>query len=648
MVIEKLRAGGSKPSPELFELMADSVRDYAIFLLDDEGKIASWSKGAEAIKGYSKEEVLGKHFSIFYTHEDLERGWPATELRDARIHGRFEDEGWRVKKDGTRFWANVIITPLWGEDGELLGYAKITRDLSDRKAADEKLRHSEERFRLLVEGVRDYAVYMLDPRGVVTSWNSGAALISGYEADEVLGRHFSIFYAPEDVENGNPETELALARLHGRAEDEGYRVRKNGTRFWARVVVTPLYDTQGHLRGYAKVTQDLTQRKHAEALENVAKSINEFIAVLAHELRNPLAPIRSAVSILKRGERLDSQTERVIEIIDRQSRQLMRIVDDILDVSRITRGTFSVVKQPTKVMDIITRSVEAAQPQINAAGHRLTVDTTGAPDLIDGDEVRLTQALTNLLNNATRYTEPGGDILLRVFTEQKGEVKELVIAVKDSGRGIAPDLLGSIFGMFVQGEDKRSISGTGLGVGLALAKTIVERHQGRLEASSAGVGQGAEFVIRLPLVQQQQVEPEPVPRPASQPELDILIVDDNVDATVLLAEFFKRIGHKVLTAFNGEEALGLFDKHHPDLVLLDIGMPVMNGYELARHIRQHPYGKGTYLVALTGWGKDEDRYRSKEAGIDLHLVKPVETSALMTILNHPSLRKSAQSGPATH
>jgi PAS domain S-box-containing protein len=648
MLKEKLRAGASRPDAQLFELMADSVTDYAIFLLDDAGRIATWNAGAEAIKGYKPDEVIGKHFSLFYTPDDVARDWPAQELQRAALTGRFEDEGWRVKKDGSRFWANVIITALKDPDGTVLAYSKITRDLSERRMVEEHLRQSEERFRLLVEGVKDYAIYMLDPNGIVTSWNSGAEEITGYAAQEIIGKHFSTFYAPEDLQQGKPDAELALAQVHGRAEDEGFRVRKNGTRFWARVVVRPLQDSQGNLYGFAKVTQDLTQRKHAEALENVAQNINEFIAILAHELRNPLAPIRSAVNLLQTEPDLGADNDKVVQIIDRQSSQLMRIVDDIIDVSRITRGKFSIVPQMTKVLDIVTRSVEAARPGIDAKRQTLKIDISNAPLTILGDEARLSQALTNLLNNASRYTDPGGEIMLRVSTELHWSLNELAVSVKDNGRGIAPELMGAIFGMFVQGEDKRNISGAGLGVGLALAKSIVELHQGRLEATSRGLGKGSEFVIRIPMVQPARADSGAgKASEAKRHKLRVLVVDDNADAALLQSALLKKAGQEVLTAYTGTEALEIFDKNHPDLVLLDIGMPSMNGYELARHIRNHPYGKGTYLVAITGWGKDEDRYRSKESGIDLHLVKPVEARDILALLDSPAVAAAQSNAKAS-
>src|SRR5690242_4692003 len=251
----------------LYALLVERVQDYAIFLLDATGRIMSWNTGAAAIKGYAPHEIIGQHFSIFYTPADIARDYPAFELKRATMDGRFEDEGWRVRKDGTRFWANVIITALRDDKGKLLAFSKITRDLSERKRQEEAMRESEERFRLLVEGVQDYAIFMLNPEGIVTSWNMGARRINGYEANDIIGKHFSRFFTADDIAEGKPWAELAIAREQGRVENEGWRVRKDGTTFWARVVVTALLDNDGRLRGFAKVTQDLTQRRHSEALE---------------------------------------------------------------------------------------------------------------------------------------------------------------------------------------------------------------------------------------------------------------------------------------------------------------------------------------------------------------------------------------------
>ena len=250
--------------PKMYQFLVEQTKDYALFVLDPSGRIMTWGAGGQRIKGYAADEIIGRHFSVFYTREAVERGWPAHELKLAATEGRFEDDGWRVRKDGSQFWANVIITALRDESGKLVGYSKITRDLTERRLTEEALRQSEERFRLLVDGVSDYAIYMLDPDGIVTSWNTGAQRIKGYTSQEIIGKHFSHFYAASDIEAGKPWEELATARRTGRAEDEGWRLKKNGERFWARVVVTALHDSAGHMRGFAKVTQDLTERRYLQ------------------------------------------------------------------------------------------------------------------------------------------------------------------------------------------------------------------------------------------------------------------------------------------------------------------------------------------------------------------------------------------------
>ena len=317
-------AGADKPvDPLIYRMMVEQVRDYALFVLDPSGHILTWNAGARRLKGYAAEEIIGRHFSVFYAPEAVDRGWPAEELRLATREGRFEDEGWRVRKYGSRFWANVVLTALRDDGGKLIGFSKITRDLTERKRQEEALRQAEERFRLLIEGVVDYAVYMLDPEGIITSWNAGARRIKGYGRDEIIGCHVSAFYTDEDVDAGRPWEELARARREGRAEDEGWRVRKDGKRFWARVVLSALYDTEGRLRGFAKVTQDLSERRQIQDLEKAARNVNEFIATLAHQLRNPLAPIRSAVEVMARmaGDDPNHETLRALPLDGRAHRR---------------------------------------------------------------------------------------------------------------------------------------------------------------------------------------------------------------------------------------------------------------------------------------------------------------------------------------
>jgi PAS domain S-box-containing protein len=631
--------------PKLFQLMAESVRDYAIFMLDTGGYIISWNPGAERAKQYQAHEIIGQHFSIFYTPADMERKWPQLELQRATMDGRFEDEGWRVRKDGSRFWAHVVITALRDESGKLLGFSKITRDLSERKRQEEELRRSEERFRLLVEGVQDYAIYMLTPDGTVTSWNGGARRIKGYEAHEIVGKHFSRFYRSEDIDAGKPWAELAMAREHGRAEDEGWRVRKDGTRFWARVVVTALRDADGQLHGYAKVTQDLTQQRQSAALEVAARQVHDFIAVLAHELRNPLAPIRNAAHLLAVATPGAEEFEVARRAIDRQSAQLMRIVDDLLDIGRITRGALSIHPQRVDLRDIVARAVEAARPGIDSAGHQLSVDLPREPVFLQADELRVTQALTNVLNNAARYTDPGGKISLALrrespnknYNENANQLAWAVLSVRDTGRGIDPDFITSIFGMFVQGRHAASPSQSGLGVGLALARAIVELHHGSIEAQSEGAGKGSEFIIKLPVeaatataVAEQPKRPANGRSPGKARR--VLVVDDNVDAAAMLAALIRQLGHEVEIVHDGSAALRAVEGYRPEVILLDIGMPGMNGFEVAQRLRELRRVPRLRIVAVTGWGKPEDRERSRAAGFDMHLMKPVELSEIQQAL----------------
>jgi PAS domain S-box-containing protein len=468
-------------------------------------------------------------------------------------------------------------------------------------------------FRVLVEQVRDYAIFLLDPNGIVMSWNAGAERIKGYQAHEIVGDHFSRFYPEEAIRSGWPKRELEMATRDGRFEDEGWRLRKDGSRFWANVVLTALRDDHGRLRGFAKVTRDLTDRRRMERLEADAQQMSEFVAMLAHELRNPLAPIRSAVSVARHASSDAARIQWALEVIDRQSGHLTRLVDDLLDVSRIARGQVRLERRRVNLAEVIDAAVETVQPAMTQRGHTFTV-VRHEDTQVRGDPVRLTQVLTNLLANACKYTPAGGRIELVVETPP-GRVR---IAVRDNGAGIPPDLLPRIFDLFTQ--DKRSLDRAegGLGIGLSIAKRLVEMHRGTLNAYSVGPGCGSEFVIDLPLFAD-----------AGTLALTVLVVDDNPDAASTLQALIEINGHRCVTERDGVNGIARARELLPDVVLLDIGMPGMNGYEVARALRAQPELEGVLLVAVTGYASDEDRQEAFESGFDLHLCKPVTYEQLV-------------------
>jgi len=616
-----------------FRRLVEGARDYAIFLLDRGGHVLSWNAGAERIKGYQAAEIVGRHFSVFYPEDANAKGWPQHELAVADERGRFEDEGWRLRKDGSRFWANVVITAMRDATGTLRGFSKITRDISERRRYEETLRLSEERFRLLVESVKDYAIFMLDPEGRVVSWNAGAQRIKGYAAQDVIGRHFSVFYTGEARRRKWPEQELSSARQQGRFEDEGLRVRKDGTTFWANVVLTPVYDREGVLRGYAKVTRDLTERQRIEALEQAERQANEFLAMLAHELRNPLAPMANALKLLAGRPTLDSTEQWVRDVLERQTSQMTRLVDDLLDVSRVTRAAMVLDRKPVDVRTSVRNAVDAARQWVDEAGHRVELSIAEERLMVDGDEVRLHQIFQNLLHNAAKYTPPGGRI--EVLARREGG--EAVIRVRDNGVGMSAELLESAFELFKQGGQSLDRQKGGLGVGLTLVQRLAGLHGGSVEAHSEGAGKGSEFVVRLPLrAEPAIVDAASVARAGDAAQSGaprrVLVVDDNQDAAHALRLLLESDGHQVLVASDGPGGLAMAREHRPDVVLLDIGLPKLNGYESAKQIRADPALKATMLVAVTGYGQMQDRALASAAGFDHHLVKPVEFKALQELL----------------
>ena len=611
-----------------FRLMVDSVTDYAIIVLDPGGVVISWNEGARKLEGYDAPEVLGRHFSLFYPTELLEQNQPEHALETARRDGRLEEEGWRLRSDGTRFWASVVITRITGAGGEVRGFSLITRDRSENRRQDEMLRMSEERFRLLVEGVKDYAIFMLDPGGHVVSWNLGAQKNKGYEASEIIGQHFSRFYPPEVAASGWPEQELRNALRDGRFEDEGWRIRKDGSRFWASVVITALHDATGRHRGFAKVTRDLTERRRVTALEDEGRRVTNFLAMLGHELRNPLAPISNALELLKREKTESAAVVHTRDIIGRQLRQMTRLVDDLLDVGRITSGKIQLENKPVRLRDAIAEAIEAVRPLIDGKSQtlHLHLQTQDADPWIAGDSARVIQIVSNLVHNAAKFTGNGGNIHLSLSRT----AADADISVRDDGPGIPPQDLQRIFDLFVQGEQNLARTQGGLGLGLSLVQQLTTLHGGRVSAFSTGrPGEGSEFVVQFPTTQAPVAMLEAQPRPVG--EQRVLVVDDNVDAAETMAMLLEALGYRSSVVHGGLAAIEAVKAQGPDAVLLDIGLPDLSGLEVARRVRAEMVNPPP-LIAVTGYGQASDRDTSLEAGFRAHLTKPVDVDKLSALL----------------
>jgi PAS domain S-box-containing protein len=506
-----------------------------------------------------------------------------------------------------------------------------------------------EGYHLMVEAVEDYAIFAMDPEGRVASWNSGAERLLGYQADEILGRAGALFFTPDEAGKGVPEQEMRTAAEKGRAADDRWHVRKDGTYFFASGITSPLRDRSGALRGYVKVMRDRTDRKRldeelreqAEALARADQAKDEFLAVLAHELRNPLAPALYALRLLEEKPLDDPQRWVVRRIAERQIRRLARLIDDLLDISRIRTGKVDLRKARVDLAEVVGHAVEIVRPLCEDRGIELSVAVPQDPVWLDADPARLEQVLSNLLTNAVKFTEDSGGIALGA--EREGQ--EIVIRVRDTGVGIAADLLPRIFDLFMQGDRSIDRARDGLGIGLTLSRNLVELHGGTIEARSEGVGKGSEFVVRLPLAADTVPDTVAAPASASSPRpLRVLVVDDSEDTAETMGTLLEMAGHTIQKAHSGPAALEAAAAFRPDVILLDIGLPGLDGYQVAQRLREDPILKDVILIAASGYGQEEDLRRSKEAGIDRHLVKPVDPRELQEILAAVGERRAGQTG----
>lgn len=533
-------------------------------------------------------------------------------------------------------------------------------------------------FRLLVESVKDYAIFILDPRGVVSTWNAGAKRIKGYTAKEIIGKHFSVFYTDEAKRIHHPEHELEIAAKDGRYEEEGWRVRKDGTTFWANVVITTLYNDQGEVQGFAKVTRDMTERKKLEDELRAARDLleqrveqrtleltranqilqaevarrqqledslrqqteklklesefkDDFLAMLAHELRNPMGALSNALHVLLLGHPGTPAFERAKEVAIRQMNHHTRLVDDLLDVSRLLRDKIKLRKEVLDLSQVLREVIDDHHASLEQAEVTPYLDLPPHPVEIAGDRTRLTQVFGNLIDNSRKFTLPGGQITIRLDSEEPGWT---TVAIRDTGIGIEPSMLPRLFQQFTQADRSLERSRGGLGLGLALVKGLTELHGGTVTAQSGGIGQGAEFIIRLPLkVSQSRKEADNSPMNEAAQRLRVLVIEDLPDAAESLRDLLEIFGYEVEVAFDGQDGIQKALAFRPAAILCDIGLPGLDGYAVASELRQNSATAFIPLIAVTGYGKEEDRQHALDAGFNLHLTKPVKPTDLCKILD---------------
>ena len=634
-----------------YRLLIEAITDYAIYMLDPTGRVTSWNPGAERFKGYRPSEIIGQHFSVFYSAEDQLAGLPARALRTAHETGKYENEGWRIRKDGTRFWAHVLIDPVRRPDGELIGYAKITRDLTERRAAEQSLRHSEEQFRRLVQGVTDYAIYMLDPSGEVSSWNAGAQRIKGYRPEEIIGAHFSRFFTEEDVANDEPGRALRTAVAEGRFEKEGWRVRKDGTRFWAHVLIDPVRGDSGEMIGFVKITRDITERRQTQlALEEARHAlfqsqkldaIGQLTGGVAHDFNNLLMAVLGSLELLRKrlpphdtranalldnavqgAERGSALTQRMLSFARKQDLKLEGV-----DVAALVRG----------MTGLFNRSIG---PIIRL---RTQFPRQLPPVLTDANQ--LETALLNLVVNARDAMPTGGEVLIEASAEtlQAGADiglppgRYIRLAVIDDGEGMSDETLARAAEPFFTTKG----IGKGTGLGLPMVHGLAEQSGGRLRLVREP-GRGMRVELWLPQadstadpkaqiteIQQEHVRP-----------LVVLVVDDDGLVLANTGALLEDLGHRVVYSVSGAEALAALKDNAVDLVITDYAMPQMTGLDLALEIEAR--WPGLPVVLASG-------YAEMPATIGRHLpriAKPYSQGELNRLMAQLFGGEAAQAEPA--
>jgi len=618
--------------------LVQNIRDHSIFMMDPAGRITSWNSEAQRIIGYNESEILGKSFSAIFTPEDVQAGLPQNELRLARECGRAEDERWHLRKDGSRFWALGIVTPMRDSEGAITGFSKILRDMTERKQVEAALQVSEVRYRRLFQTAQDGILILAADSGKIIDANPFMCKLLGYSRAEFLNKELWEIGLFRDIQE-NRSVFRELQETHYVRYEHLPLATRDGNSVDVEFV-SNVY-TENDRQVIQCNIRDITERCRLEreaqeqsaALADLNRRKDEFLAMLSHELRNPLAPILNAVQLLQLQKAESSTQQKARAIIERQVGQLTHLVDDLMEVSRAITGRIELRREEVALCGIVERAVETARPVIDQRRHELTVSLPGSAIWLYADSARLEQVVTNLLTNAAKYTSDGGHIW--ISAQQEGDTA--VLRVRDSGSGITPAFLPHVFELFTQAERSCDRSQGGLGIGLALVKRLVEMHGGTIGVTST-LGQGSEFFVGLPL--QVPVAPplSTAPAPAepsdstTRPLLRVMIVDDNLDAAAALEMLVRESRHRIWVAHNGPDAVATALKHQPDVMLLDIGLPGFDGYEVARRIRAEPLLHEMVLVAMTGYGHEADRQRSQQAGFNHHLTKPADFNKVRQIL----------------
>ncbi|WP_395622650.1 PAS domain S-box protein [Sphingomonas daechungensis] len=594
----------SMSEQQRFQLLINSITDYAIYMLDPTGLVTTWNPGAERFKGYSADQIIGHHFSLFFTPEDRAAGLPAKALRTALAEGRFEAEGWRVRKDGTRFWANAVLDPVFDTEGQHIGFAKITRDITAKREQERALYESEQRFTTLVQGVRDYAIYMLDTDGRITNWNSGAEAIKGYTADEIVGQHFSRFYTDEDRARGEPQFALETALREGKYEREAWRVRKDGSPFWASVVLDPIFDESGKHVGFAKITRDITERKKAEEeLEDARTSLiqsqklqalGELTGGIAHDFNNLMTVVAgSADFLLRKPDLPENKRKQYLEAIAETAERATTLTNHLLAFGR---------RQPIKpeVLDLNVRLDALAEVLSRTLGNNVHVALALTSDdtRVEIDAAQLETAILNAAVNARDAMPNGGTLTLgtRRVDEQGSEF--VALDVSDTGTGMSKHVIERAFEPFFTTKEV----GKGTGLGLSQIHGFAAQAGGRAEIRSQE-GEGTTITFLLPRTEKKAAAAIATSEVHDLPEgLTVLLVEDNPQVREFAEGLLVDLGCSVVSADSAEQALESLGSDEVDLILSDVVMPGMSGLELARRVRETR--PGIPVLLATGYSNE--------------------------------------------